>query len=115
MYSLILVTALNAVGDAPKAAPAPIKPAATKAATTTMATPYFGMPRAAANGNLGCFDFCPSDNVDLFLPCPGMAPCPPVPPRGPRPVAGPRVNTTPCPTPRTVCPCPPPPVTPPCP
>jgi hypothetical protein len=109
MYSLILVTALSAAADTPRPVTYNAAPVRT---AVPYGAPYGGGDQFCPNCDFGC---CPTDNVDLFLPCPPGVPCPPAPPSAPRGMCGPRVNTYPCPTPITVCPCPPRPCPAPCP
>src|SRR5947209_2191378 len=105
MYSLLLVTAMGAVGDMPNAVPA----SRAYFPARTVSQQAYSMPRYGVQGgccNTGCnTGCCPTDNVDLFFPC---APAPPCPvnwfPCAPSPVCAPRVFTYPCPTPCRVCP-----------
>ena len=121
MYSLIMLTALGAVPGAPTAAPY-AAPAQVYRYTANSAPQSYGvMPYTAAQYPRGYYGApcapgcCPTDNVDLFLPCAPAAPCAPWAPNAPRPVCAPRVSTHSCPTPVRHCPCPPPPCPAPCP
>ena len=81
MYTLIMLTAL---GAAPGAAQAP--QAAPQAYYRPTAQQYYAAPTQAFYGSQnyygrqsyfagpGC---CPTDDVDLFLPCPPLSPCAP--------------------------------------
>ena len=109
MFSLLLATAMCAVADTPNIAP----PAAARVPTRAFFQQYtpvddgffyyqptnFSAPPRMGYG--GCNCFCPTDDVDLFLPCIPAAPCPVLPVRA---VATPRVNIYTPPVPVRICP-----------
>jgi hypothetical protein len=121
MLSVILVTALSAVGDVPARTPQAYAPVAGRTHTVGKAvssSSYFGPLDSycpTTDFSCGGYGCCPVDNVSLFMPCPGVPGCPPFAPGAPRPVCAPRVNYYSCPTPVRTCPCPPPRCPAPCP
>jgi hypothetical protein len=113
MFSLLLVTAMSAVADTPTNAPQAAPKVANRAYAPARSNSYYEpmnyysySPPAGGFGG-GC-QYCPTDDVDLFLPCIPPAVCPVCPVR---PVGAPRVNVYTPPLPIRTCPR----YTPPCP
>ena len=120
MLSLVLITALSAIGDTPNNAPTNMVRPGNHSGFSTFEPIDFSQSTSqsfyAPNAGFGgCGCYCPSDDANIFLPCAPLAPCPiNCFPSAPRPVTM-RVNVYGPPPQVRVCPPPPPRVKAPCP